>query len=1088
MKFTKLLPHILILLVASVACGGSEEGEATSESEIWFRWFPGVAPGDFDGDTIKDVFDNCPRESNLQQSDGDTDGVGDACEAPIVFEAATSSSPANGVKIVQGRRRQVVAALVNAAGELALHENLHGTTTTRRVLNTELDPADEYEFIRVLNFERHRRFPRIEHFFGTVLVRHRTNNTESAILFKLGGRLQLQNSETGLTPDGVFAIDRFGSYAFARRFSSCVFGPTGLLCQEGVSITERGPNNQPLGNSTVAGIPIFPQSLKNRQAVALTYGPASELWILQHTYEEFFDGSAPLNSVELRKIDVARRQDPNLYLNPAQIIPQNLFSSSAIACPATGIDPQTCFAFSGMFLSPQSGRLIWRADLVIDSFANEKTLVTQVALPQISTGQTDNHYYVSYNGLPSETFSETNADGLAIARLPSRPFRRHSGEIQLLIKPGFIVGPSWALVRIKPLSTSPSEITYEPIDWDGEITDFGVSAVRPDNHIYLAGNDGTKYVAQLIGARVDVDGDGYVDTLAGGDDCNDNDPNINPGAAEACDGVDNDCDPSTTEDGIISVNGLGAYTQLQEAVDAAEAGAELTLCDGTFDEQVAVSRTITFRSRNGSSATSWTASAGGPALSASAGDITLDGITFSGTEGTIVSGPIPMWGGAVALRGAESAVVRNCVFEDNGVVPDEAVDAWGGAIGGPFDGLLHVESSTFTGNRATNGGALAHEGELVLLRVHLEDNTAVSGGALVLVGDGRASTADATGSTLIGNHAQLGGAALLFAPDGGSVEWSGGLIADNVAEHAVARAVGGGMYLEVQGTGTARLSEVAFTGNSADRGGGIYIHGYDSEATTVELSTMAFVGNTATLGGGVYAVCTDGTGTPQIAVTKLLNIVATNVYVGTNSADQGGGIGLRTNHGELVWEGGTVSGNSASVAGGGVYLWPTSLYSGFTVRGVDIQSNTAPVGGGFHLSNGNIVLENLTLADMTVVNNVATTAGGGIYTNVVRMGPSSNLTLSGNSAPSGAAWTALSTNVDLSNSAFIANAATDDAAIVLDGEFYRLQGTNLTFGTGADANTPIALITDYGGTETWDLSGVIATILCEWDTSPDCSF
>jgi len=41
----------------------------------------------------------------------------------------------------------------------------------------------------------------------------------------------------------------------------------------------------------------------------------------------------------------------------------------------------------------------------------------------------------------------------------------------------------------------------------------------------------------------DADGDGFNDASCGGNDCDDSDPNVNPGAAEVCDdGVDNDCD------------------------------------------------------------------------------------------------------------------------------------------------------------------------------------------------------------------------------------------------------------------------------------------------------------------------------------------------------------------------------------------------------------------------------------------------------------------------------------------------------------------------------------------------------------------
>ena len=42
--------------------------------------------------------------------------------------------------------------------------------------------------------------------------------------------------------------------------------------------------------------------------------------------------------------------------------------------------------------------------------------------------------------------------------------------------------------------------------------------------------------------RRDDDGDGYY-----GEDCDDHDINVNPGAEEVCDGVDNDCDGEVDE-------------------------------------------------------------------------------------------------------------------------------------------------------------------------------------------------------------------------------------------------------------------------------------------------------------------------------------------------------------------------------------------------------------------------------------------------------------------------------------------------------------------------------------------------------------
>ncbi len=63
--------------------------------------------------------------------------------------------------------------------------------------------------------------------------------------------------------------------------------------------------------------------------------------------------------------------------------------------------------------------------------------------------------------------------------------------------------------------------------------------------------DGATDEGDVCAACVDADHDGYDDDSCGGDDCNDNDPAINPDPEtfEACDGVDNNCDGEVDEDG-----------------------------------------------------------------------------------------------------------------------------------------------------------------------------------------------------------------------------------------------------------------------------------------------------------------------------------------------------------------------------------------------------------------------------------------------------------------------------------------------------------------------------------------------------------
>ena len=116
----------------------------------------------------------------------------------------------------------------------------------------------------------------------------------------------------------------------------------------------------------------------------------------------------------------------------------------------------------------------------------------------------------------------------------------------------------------------------------------------PDNYKCDEQEDGDQCVPTVdsCGDCADGDGDGYgVGAGCLGADCDDDNEDINPGAADGCDGVNNDCDDETDEDYVPSVCGEGACASISSCVDGdetectpGEAAENDSTCDGADDD------------------------------------------------------------------------------------------------------------------------------------------------------------------------------------------------------------------------------------------------------------------------------------------------------------------------------------------------------------------------------------------------------------------------------------------------------------------------------------------------------------------------
>ncbi len=238
----------------------------------------------------------------------------------------------------------------------------------------------------------------------------------------------------------------------------------------------------------------------------------------------------------------------------------------------------------------------------------------------------------------------------------------------------------------------------------------------------------------------DNDNDGYTQDV----DCDDIDPEVNPGATEICNGKDDDCDDTTNEADWINI-GDTTYGSLQAAIDVATIDDVVEVCQGSFSEQLVIDHDLNLISELGAE---------------------LAIIDGSGSAGSTVT----VLGGTVIIQGFSIVGGSGADHEDEG-------DTQGGGLFVDSSGQTIISESLIYGNSADRGGGIyVSEGSSLRLQyTTVASNTASEGGGI----SGRTANVTFNSSEVSANEATTQGGG--FAGEEVDYVFNSGTVWANVA-------------------------------------------------------------------------------------------------------------------------------------------------------------------------------------------------------------------------------------------------------------------------------------------------------------------